>query len=233
MRRRAAESMRGRELRSGWRSSGGTRRSRWALLAIGLILPGSLPLVAQELPEGPAAPLAILEPEEVTPRGAMIRSLFVPGWGHVASEAWGRGGFYVAAQGGSLWMWWQSLQRKREAEAFAREERNLARLRYQASGVVDADSLRIRVEADPAVQRRETLVDRRGGQVEDWVALTLFLTLLGAADAYVSAHLREYPEPLALRVVPLAPGEGVEVGLRIPIGGRPSTARGGAVPPGR
>ena len=142
----------------------------------------------------------------ITPGGAFLRSMLVPGWGHVATEAYARGGFYVAAQAGSLWMLLQTLGRRAESEAFRDLERNLVTARLQAEGLSDPTELIQEVDRDPSVLSREALVEARDGQVEDWAALSIFLVLLGATDAFVAAHLADYPEPLTLQVLPLGLG---------------------------
>lgn len=157
--------------------------------------------------------------EPVTPGGAFLRSLLLPGWGHAATGSVTRGGFYVAAQAGGLWMLGTSLLRRGEARDFARMEREVVRARLMASGTTEPNELQLAIEEDPAILQREALVASRDQQVEDWIAFSAFTLLLGAADAYVAAHLADYPEPLALRVLP-AGVLGVQVGLAIPIGGR-------------
>ncbi len=152
----------------------------------------------------------------ITPGGAFLRSVLVPGWGHVATQAYGRAGFYVAAQTGSSWMLLQTLNRRAEATAFVDIERELAETRFIASGISDPDSIQLAVDDDPAVQGREALVGARDQQVEDWTALTIFLALLGATDAFVAAHLADYPEPLNYQVLPLGGGR-TEVRFSIPI----------------
>jgi len=166
------------------------------------------------------------EVDQVTPGGAFVRSLLIPGWGHVATESYGRGSFYVALQSGGFWMLGQSLFRRADARAYARAERGAVRARLEWEGVVHPDSVLLAIEEDPGVQDRDSLVSARSQQFEDWVALSLFLALLGAADAFVAAHLADYPEPLSLNVLPRRRGEGVEVGISIPFsGGFPNLRR--------
>ncbi len=162
-------------------------------------------------------------PEVVTPRGAFIRSLVVPGWGHVASRSYARAGFYVSALSGSLWMLQQAVVRRDEAASFVQVERELAMLRLMAAGVDPGDELDAALENDDLVQARDAmveardaLVEARDGQVEDWTALSIFLVLIGATDALVAAHLADFPEPLALRVLPRGAGE-VELRVSIPL----------------
>jgi len=75
------------------------------------------------------------------------------------------------------------------------------------------------VDNDGEIREWENLVELRGQQVEDWAALSIFLALIGAADAVVAAHLQDYPEPLTFRVFPSGTGERVELGLSLPMGG--------------
>jgi hypothetical protein len=105
-----------------------------------------------------------------------------------------------------------------EAALQLREEEAEARIR--ASGVTQADSVALLVQQDPDVQNAESLIRAREQQFEDWLALGIFLVLLGGADAYVSAHLYDFPTPVDLRTRPLPDG-GVEVGVSVPVGGPP------------
>lgn len=155
-------------------------------------------------------------PEVVTPRGAFIRSLAVPGWGHVASGSYARAGFYVSALSGSLWMLQQTVVRRNEAASFAEVERDLAMSRLMAAGVEEPGELDAALDSDDLVATRDALVEARDGQVEDWAAVSIFLVLLGATDALVAAHLADYPEPLTLRALPRGAGE-VELRVSIPL----------------
>ena len=161
----------------------------------------------EALPEAPAG---------VTPRGAFIRSLAVPGWGHVASRSYARAGFYVTALSGSLWMLQQAVVRRDEAASFAQTERELATSRLMATGVEDPGELEAALEDDDFVLARDALVEARDGQVEDWAAVSIFLVLIGATDALVAAHLADFPEPLALRALPRGGGE-VELRVSVPL----------------
>ncbi|NNM33613.1 MAG: hypothetical protein HKO53_11140 [Gemmatimonadetes bacterium] len=48
------------------------------------------------------------------------------------------------------------------------------------------------------------------------MAVTIFFLLVSGVDAFVSAHLQGFPEPLTVGAT--HDGEGLEVGLRIPVG---------------
>ncbi|MSR23206.1 MAG: hypothetical protein EXR92_06670 [Gemmatimonadetes bacterium] len=157
----------------------------------------------------------------VTPRAAFLRSLLIPGWGHVVTGSYGRGGFYVAAEGGSFWMLWKSMQRRDEARRLGTIERAAVTDRLLMAGTIDPTVLRARVEADPLVKEREDIIQARSRQVEDWTAFSLFMVLIGAADAYVAAHLMDFPERLSERLIPGGMPDGVAFQLR------PSDGAGG------
>jgi len=51
---------------------------------------------------------------------------------------------------------------------------------------------------------------------QDWLVLLAFNHLFSAIEAYVSAHLWDFPEDLQIRAVPLPTG-GVGAGVRLPV----------------
>jgi hypothetical protein len=165
---------------------------------------------------GATAPLQE-QPEGITPRDAFVRSLLVPGWGHLSVGAPTRAAFYVSAQGATSWMLAKSWLRQRSAERFLELERATVRAEFMRGGVMSPDSLRGLVDRDPRVTARRDLVTIRGDQIEDWAALALFLTLLGATDALVAAHLSDVPEPLSLGFVTPQPQGGISFGVRLPV----------------
>ncbi|HSG48873.1 MAG TPA: hypothetical protein VLA43_13725, partial [Longimicrobiales bacterium] len=71
---------------------------------------------------------------------------------------------------------------------------------------------------DPDVDDARRRLDARQGQFEDWVAMGIFLTFLSGADAFVAAHLKDFPDPIDVQLGP-APGGGMEVAARIRVGG--------------
>ncbi|TVP53722.1 MAG: hypothetical protein EA351_14640 [Gemmatimonadales bacterium] len=166
--------------------------------------------------DGPAEEDVVRGP--VSPAGAFGRSLLVPGWGHFASESPSRGAFYVAAQSATMWMIFKSASKRRSAERLREVERVAVKSELRLTGIQNPDSLRFLSDSDPRVQGWDDLRETRSQQVEDWISLGVFLTLLGAADAFVAAHLADYPEPLTINVLPgLGPGE-VEFRLSYPFG---------------
>ncbi|GEM_PF-2992662 len=157
---------------------------------------------------------ALGEQPEITPGGAFVRSLILPGWGHASTGSHFRGAFYVAAQSGAVWMLSKSLAGHREARRMRDQEILAVRGRLRASGVVQADSLRVLTNQDARVQEWEDMVDRRSEEVEDWVAAALVILLIQAADAFVAGHLMDHPEPLSMDISP-GPAGGWQLGVRM------------------
>lgn len=181
-----------------------------------------VPVLALAVPLGAQAPADTAAAPGVSPGGAFLRSLVLPGWGHAEVGSYTRGGFYFlssAAIGGMLFKTGVYLRT-------ARQRRNLveadAEARFRREGVVDPDSLAALVEADPRVQDHRGLVEARSEQMEDWLALGIFWLLLNGADAFVAAHLADFPEPVEVEARPVGPPGRMEIGVSIPVGpGRP------------
>lgn len=188
--------------------------------------------VAQVTPDSLAAPVPLAgglsgfaggEPAEerpiegVTPRGALLRSFLVPGWGQAATGSPGRGGFYFLAGSGSAWMLAKTQGQLRFAADVRRTVEAETRARLAGEGV-PADSIPILLDDDEAVVSARNLEEARKSQREDWIALGLFVLLLGGVDAFVSAHLQDFPEPLTVEPVPGPGGTRLEIGVSIPLG---------------
>lgn len=198
----------------------GTRLPSWLVLSglLGVItLVCAPPSIRAQEPVEPEPVVGEQEQnnDEITPGGAFLRSLILPGWGHAATGAHFRGAFYVAAQSGAVWMLTKSMAQHREAGRFRAAEVHAARERFRTSGVVRPDSLRILAERDPGVEAWDELIEARSQQVEDWASLAIFLVLLGATDAFVAGHLMDHPEPLSMDVAPL-PGGGWSFRVSLP-----------------
>jgi hypothetical protein len=80
--------------------------------------------------------------------------------------------------------------------------------------LVDPADLAAAIDADSGVVGALELQQIRRQQREDWIAFGVFFLLLGGADAFVAAHLADFPEPLEVAVRPL-PDMGVEVGFSL------------------
>jgi hypothetical protein len=136
-------------------------------------------------------------PGGITPKGAFLRSLVLPGWGQSAVGAPGRGAVYFGLEAGSLWMLYKSRQKLSAAREGQAAERQ--------GGTLPPDRSLGRVES-------------REEQVEDWLTLSIFWLFFSAADAFVAAHLADFDEHI--RLGPAA-GGGAGVQASVPVGGKP------------
>ena len=185
-----------------------------ALWAQAVVPPPAVPTQArplgaeQDLPDG-------LAEGAVSPGGAFLRSIVLPGWGHLATGSPTRGAFYFGAASLNTYMVVKTRHRLNTARLGETLHRTAAEVRYQAEGVMDPDSLLALVDADPKVQEAAGLVGSREQQLEDWIAWGVFMLLLGGADAYVSAHLADFPQPLGLEAAPVGRDGRVELGISV------------------
>jgi len=190
-----------------------------AAAASGLCLAfAAIPALAQAVPDSSQVRRGLPAAPPVSPGGAFLRSLALPAWGHAAIGS-GRGAFYTFAEAGSTWM----LLRVRSRVSSAREELAVreasARATAVASGLTDEAEITAAIAQDDAVQDAVNRLDAREGQKEDWVALLIFSVLVSGVDAYVSAHLQDFPDPLTAGFRP-SPWGGWEMGasIRLPRG---------------
>lgn len=162
------------------------------VLLLACALASVAPAAAQESP--PAEPAAAADSVTVSARGALLRSLVLPGWGQSYVGAPGRGAIYFAAEAGSLWMTYKTIRSLREArrlEAWLRDTEQLPE------------------------GERLGLAESREEQREDWIALSIFWLLASGADAYVAAQLADFDQHIGVRP---APSGGVELRMRVPFG---------------
>ena len=134
-------------------------------------------------PDTTAAPSVEEETElhTISPRGAFLRSLALPGWGQAYAGVPVKGAVYFSLTGGSVWM---SYVARRQLADARREQFWL-----RESGQIGP------AEETPLALAREQ-------QFEDWAALTLFLFFLSGADAYVSAHLADFDDRIGVQSTP-------------------------------
>ena len=156
-----------------------------------------------------------VEPEGISPRGAFIRSSLVPGWGHAEVGAFVRGGFYFTAEATSALMVFTTQTRITRTRNRLELREAVVTARLEAEGVTDPAEIETALAQDPEVEDLRALEEARMGQREDWIALGLFLMLIGGVDGYVSAHLSEFPVAV---VIEPTPSGGVEIGLSLPVG---------------
>lgn len=161
-----------------------------------LLLCAAAPRLAAQEPTVPEPTAVSSDTAAISPRGALVRSLVLPGWGQSYVGAPGRGAVYFGLEAGSLWMVFKSRQQLRAARSLERFMRD--------SGTLDADD-------------RLDLVRSRENQLEDWITLSIFFLVFSGADAYVAAQLADFDERFGVRPTT---GGGVELEARVPIGPR-------------
>jgi hypothetical protein len=89
--------------------------------------------------------------------------------------------------------------------------------RLHAQGIEDPDELEAALAEDEELTDLRGLEEVRSEQREDWLALGIFFLFLGGADAFVSAHLADFPAPVEVDVEGTPMGR-LEVSLSIPVG---------------
>jgi hypothetical protein len=171
-----------------------------------VLTPLTLQAVDQEVTEeGPGG---------ITPRGAFIRGLAFPGWGHAKVGSPSRGGFYFLVQSTTGVMFFKTHSRLSRARDQLVLLESVERARLEAEGVTDPLAVEAALSENPEVADLRALEEVRTEQREDWIALGLFMMLLSGVDAYVSAHLSNFPAPVEIGT---PPGGGIEVGFSLPI----------------
>jgi len=85
--------------------------------------------------------------------------------------------------------------------------KSLRQLRYQEKIGVPEDSL-----------------DNKRAEFQDWLVLLLFNHLFAGAEAFVSAHLWDFPADLGAKPLP---GGSLGLGVTVRLGNRPRVSRGG------
>jgi hypothetical protein len=155
-----------------------------------------------------------LAPRGISPRGAFIRSGLIPGWGHVKVGAHVRGAFYFTAQSASVFMIFSTQQRINRTEKRLALLEGVVTARLAAEGITDPDQVEDALAEDEQIEDLRLLRETRGAQREDWIALSLFLMLIGGVDGYVSAHLADFPTAV---VIEPTPGGGMGIGLSFPL----------------
>ncbi|NNF38412.1 MAG: hypothetical protein HKN71_07085 [Gemmatimonadetes bacterium] len=173
---------------------------------------------ADTLPPPRPAPEVVQEEYSsgVSPLGAFLRAIVVPGWGHAAVGAHGRGGFYLTTQAVSTWMMVKTARRRSSAEDLRALREAQLRADLASEGITDETTIQNRLEADDGWAGADRLAGARQQQFEDWLALSIFTVLLGGADALVSAHLQDFPD---VTLTPTNDDGRMELRVSVPLGG--------------
>lgn len=151
----------------------------------------------------------------VSPRGAMIRSFALWGWGQASVDSYFRGAVWFSMEATTVYMLFRTIGRLRTAqelnrrvEEFARDslDRFLARDTMLSRQVLkppverNLDDPAVYEQAlseAPGVATARKLVSARKQQRQDWVTYAIFFTLMSGVDAYVNAHLHDFPTTIA------------------------------------
>ena len=150
----------------------------------------------------------------VSPGGAFLRAVLVPGWGHVSIGANARAGAYFAIESAVAYGIIRTRRRISEARSRANFREILLRENLSTQGITDPTQIENALESDATLADLKNLTESRGEQQEDLVAFGLFLLFLSGADAFVSAHLKDFPDPIAIEGGPTNDGR-LEIGLRL------------------
>ena len=192
-------------------------RLLWSIsLASAVVFPGFTShscLTAQDIPRPAPADSLALPPISISPTGAMLRSILVPGWGHAAIGSHTRGGFYFGFQAATTYTFLRTRARLSEVRARVAHQEILIRADLAHEGITNPVEVARRLEEDEVLQSFEPLVESREGQQEDLIAFGIFLMLLAGADAYVSTHLSRFPAPIEVQTG-YSPDGRAEVALR-------------------
>jgi hypothetical protein len=195
--------------------------SRSGVLLTLLLTVSSVGAAAQD-PAQPALPAAfptesqVPEAQQITPGTVFLRAILIPGWGHASIDEHTRGGFYFLTESAAAWM----MVRTRARFGAAKDARDFhvsqVRARLAAEGITDPAAILAAEDADDGVIAARDLVESRSQQFEDWLVFGVFMVFLGGADAFVSAHLKDFPDPVRFQVGASRDGlrVGGSVGLR-------------------
>jgi hypothetical protein len=161
------------------------------------------------------------EPAFPSPGGAFFRSVLVPGWGQAEFGAYTRGGIYFAGWTANSFMNFKNHTRLREARS--RLDLRTGQVREMLildspnpdsmRAVLDTtDALEQALRADGVASGLRDLVRSREQQREDWIAWSVFWLLASGVDAFVTAHLAEFPA-----VIDLEPHADGSLSLRVDV----------------
>ena len=165
-------------------------------------------------PTAPAPASAQQPPVDISPRGAFLRALALPGWGHAAIGSYTRGGFYFAVQAATGYTFLRTRARLAEVRERVDFREAWLRARLAEAGVTDPAAVDAALDDDAELAELRALDDARAQQREDLIAFGIFVLFLSGADAYVSAHLSRFPEPLDVGARPLGDGR-YEIAVRV------------------
>lgn len=160
----------------------------------------------------------------LSPMGAFGRSVLLPGWGQAAVGAWGRAGVFFLGHLGNAFMLVKTQGKigdARDIEAMRVDTARAAIFEQAetdealAKRIESPDSLNALIGRADAVKDIRQLISAREEQREDWIAWGIFWIMASGADAFVNAHLQDFP--MRLRTAPRSDG-GYDVGVGLKVG---------------
>ncbi|MEQ1855952.1 MAG: hypothetical protein ABL963_05735 [Longimicrobiales bacterium] len=192
------------------------RTQRWVLALVAFAGVASPIAGSAQIAPTPQEVPAVLPPLPISPRGAFIRAMILPGWGHATIGSYTRGAFYFGLESLTAYTLLRTRTRLGDARERAATREMFLRAGLSASGITDPVAIATELEQDEVLQGFEALVASRENQQEDLVAFGIFLIFLTGADAFVSAHLARFPDPIDVQAAP-GPDGGMEVSVRVPL----------------
>ena len=157
----------------------------------------------------------------MTPRGAFIRGMILPGWPQSAFGDYVRGGVYFAGWAGNIFALTRTITRLDDAQARfdlrrvqIRDSLLLASMGDSAevARINDPDEMELEIRADSLGNELRKLVRARREQREDWIAWSIFWVLASGIDGFVTAHLADFPASIEIE-----PGRDRGVTLRFEV----------------
>ena len=200
------------------------RRCLTVLFALAALLPSARNATAQNL-RPDTVPVADTIPQErPTPRAAFIRGMLVPGWGHAYLGENRRATVYASLQGASWFMLVKTALklgdiRERDESLTDLAQDSLADAMAADTALArqltaDPDAYEAALLTYPGLQNARNLVSSREQQRQDWIVYTAVFTFIAAVDAYVTAHLKDFPADLSTS---RASDGGVSIGVSLPV----------------
>jgi len=166
------------------------------LTLVSLLIPPAAAL--SQAPGFPAAPgpmprFADSSAALVEPLPAFFRSLVLPGWGQAVLDRKLTAGLFLLWEGVTLGM----------------TVKTGAEVRY----LRETEASRV----EPGSTTESSRLQAKKAEREDWIVLMAFNHLFSGLEAYVSAHLWDFPGDLHFQVLPGRSGVRPAIGLRFPL----------------
>jgi hypothetical protein len=163
-------------------------------IVLSLTIGATSPAIAQGTDTVRAEVVPVPTRPPISPRRAFLRSLLIPGYGQIALDRSVAAGIFAFVEVSALGMARRSALNLREAK---RAPRDSIVDRYEidpltGAPVVDPETGQPRPVAFRTVGLRDRIKARRT-HYEDWIAVLIFNHFFAAADAYVAAHLWDFP----------------------------------------